>query len=109
MRFIIVLFCFIAYAQCNELIVKGDAVDRIFCCNQVQSRCTMACAGSDCSRTCSGLCGIFGTRCGPWTCSALNPGTCTAVPVPAQLLFLWLHLYPLLSPLLMLVEDNVIQ
>merc|ERR1711872_765994 len=82
MRFIIVLFCFIVYAQCNELIVKGDAVDRIFCCNQVQSRCTMACAGSDCSRTCSGLCGIFGTRCGPWTCSALNPGTCTAAPVP---------------------------
>merc|ERR1712142_636916 len=83
MRSTLVLFCFIFYTQCDELVVKGEAVDRFFCCNQVQSRCNLACAGQDCSRTCSGMCGIFGTRCGPWTCSALQPGTCTAAPVPA--------------------------
>merc|ERR1712198_314688 len=58
--------------------VDRSALDRFFCCPQTQALCARQCAGQDCSKTCTGRCGIFGFRtCGPFSCSAIAASTCT--------------------------------
>merc|ERR1712233_306662 len=45
---------------------------RTFCCGSVQQRCARACTGRSCSLRCQGYCGIFNSRCGPYTCSSVT-------------------------------------
>merc|ERR1712002_986846 len=45
---------------------------RTFCCGNVQQRCARACTGRSCSLRCQGYCGVFNSRCGPYTCSSVT-------------------------------------
>merc|ERR1719400_2094409 len=45
---------------------------RTFCCGSVQQRCARACTGRSCSLRCQGYCGVFNSRCGPYTCSSVT-------------------------------------
>merc|ERR1711955_163966 len=65
-----------AYAA-SDIVVKVDEEElspllRTFCCGSVQQRCARACTGRSCSLRCQGYCGIFNSRCGPYTCSSVT-------------------------------------
>merc|ERR1711955_192233 len=65
-----------AYAA-SDIVVKFDEEElspllRTFCCGFVQQRCARACTGRSCSLRCQGYCGIFNSRCGPYTCSSVT-------------------------------------
>merc|ERR1712058_102015 len=90
MKAVLIGLALVAAVAANEIDVTDSASDRLFgllCCNNVRSRCVLACAGQDCTRTCTGLCGVFASRCGPYTCSTLttacNTPSPTPVPAPA--------------------------
>merc|ERR1712243_522039 len=78
-----------AYAA-SDIVVKVDEEElspllRTFCCGSVQQRCARACTGRSCSLRCQGYCGIFNSRCGPYTCSSVT-NACqqpTAAPTTA--------------------------
>merc|ERR1712227_414851 len=82
---ILVLLIFVFnFAQATKD-MESPAEDRFFlglCCNDVRAKCVVACAARDCTSSCSGVCGFFATRCGPWTCSSLTT-TCTAAATTA--------------------------
>merc|ERR1711936_1532010 len=61
----------------SDIVVKVDEEDlspllRTFCCGSVQQRCARACTGRSCSLRCQGYCGVFNSRCGPYTCSSVT-------------------------------------
>merc|ERR1711990_416556 len=61
----------------SDIVVKVDEEElspllRTFCCGSAQQRCARACTGRDCSLRCQGYCGIFNSRCGPYTCSSVT-------------------------------------
>merc|ERR1712227_316998 len=90
MKAVLIGLALVAVVAANEIDVTDSASDRLFgllCCNTVRSRCVLACAGQDCTRTCTGLCGVFASRCGPYTCSTLT----TACNPQVQLLCQHLH------------------
>merc|ERR1712083_453261 len=65
-----------AYAA-SDIVVKVDEevlspLLRTFCCGSVQQRCARACTGRSCSLSCQGYCGVFNSRCGPYTCSSVT-------------------------------------
>merc|ERR1712114_97905 len=61
----------------SDIVVKVEEKElspllRTFCCGSVQQRCARACTGRSCSLRCQGYCGIFNSRCGPYTCSSVT-------------------------------------
>merc|ERR1712088_950873 len=61
----------------SDIVVKVDEKElspllRTFCCGNVQQRCARACTGRSCSLRCQGYCGVFNSRCGPYTCSSVT-------------------------------------
>merc|ERR1719339_107385 len=65
----------------SDIVVKVDKEElspllRTFCCGSVQQRCARACTGRDCTLRCQGYCGIFNSRCGPYTCSLRRCNNC---------------------------------
>merc|ERR1712181_183165 len=61
----------------SDIVVKLDQEElspllRTFCCGSVQQRCARACTGRSCSLRCQGYCGMFNSRCGPYTCSSVT-------------------------------------
>merc|ERR1712076_229277 len=61
----------------SDIVVKVDEEElspllRTFCCGSVQQRCARACTGRSCSLRCQGYCGVFNSRCGPYTCSSVT-------------------------------------
>merc|ERR1712156_1122314 len=61
----------------SEIVVKVEKEElspllRTFCCGNVQQRCARACTGRSCSLRCQGYCGVFNSRCGPYTCSSVT-------------------------------------
>merc|ERR1711974_145330 len=61
----------------SDIVVKVDEEElspllRSFCCGSVQQRCARACTGRSCSLRCQGYCGVFNSRCGPYTCSSVT-------------------------------------
>merc|ERR1712066_938342 len=61
----------------SDIVVKVDEEElspllRTFCCGSVQQRCARACTGRSCSLCCQGYCGVFNSRCGPYTCSSVT-------------------------------------
>merc|ERR1712212_809816 len=61
----------------SDIVVKVDQEElspllRTFCCGSVQQRCARACTGRSCSLRCQGYCGMFNSRCGPYTCSSVT-------------------------------------
>merc|ERR1712142_7149 len=75
----------------SDIVVKVDQEElspllRTFCCGSVQQRCARACTGRSCSLRCQGYCGVFNSRCGPYTCSSVTNAchqTTTAAATPA--------------------------
>merc|ERR1712072_854760 len=61
----------------SDIVVKVDEEElspllRTFCGGSVQQRCARACTGRSCSLRCQGYCGVFNSRCGPYTCSSVT-------------------------------------
>merc|ERR1719408_1136803 len=61
----------------SDIVVKVEKEElspllRTFCCGNVQQRCARACTGRSCSLRCQGYCGVFNSRCGPYTCSSVT-------------------------------------
>merc|ERR1711953_297399 len=61
----------------SDIVVKVDEEElspllRTFCCGSVQQRCARAYTGRSCSLRCQGYCGVFNSRCGPYTCSSVT-------------------------------------
>merc|ERR1711973_923222 len=61
----------------SDIVVKVEEKElspllRTFCCGNVQQRCARACTGRSCSLRCQGYCGVFNSRCGPYTCSSVT-------------------------------------
>merc|ERR1712007_246494 len=61
----------------SDIVVKVEEEElspllRTFCCGSIQQRCARACTGRSCSLRCQGYCGIFNSRCGPYTCSSVT-------------------------------------
>merc|ERR1712240_244504 len=61
----------------SDIVVKVEKEElspllRTFCCGSVQQRCARACTGRSCSLRCQGYCGVFNSRCGPYTCSSVT-------------------------------------
>merc|ERR1712226_1560563 len=61
----------------SDIVVKVDEEElspllRTFCCGSVQQRCARACTGRSCSLRYQGYCGVFNSRCGPYTCSSVT-------------------------------------
>merc|ERR1712001_813063 len=61
----------------SDIVVKVNEEElsprlRTFCCGSMQQRCARACTGRSCSLRCQGYCGIFNSRCGPYTCSSVT-------------------------------------
>merc|ERR1712111_188401 len=75
MKAVLIGLALVAAVAANEIDVTDSPSDRLFgllCCNNVRSRCVLACAGQDCTRTCTGLCGVFASRCGPYMFNSDN-------------------------------------
>merc|ERR1712002_1164010 len=69
----------------SDIVVKVEEKElspllRTFCCGNVQQRCARACTGRSCSLRCQGYCGVFNSRCGPYTCSSVT----NACPQPTD-------------------------
>merc|ERR1711915_876525 len=61
----------------SDIVVKVEEEElspllRTFCCGSAQQRCARACTGRSCSLRCQGYCGVFNSRCGPYTCSSVT-------------------------------------
>merc|ERR1712012_427436 len=79
MRFLVALavLTVVGAHATSDIVVKVEEEElspllRTFCCGSVQQRCARACTGRSCSLRCQGYCGVFNSRCGPYTCSSVN-------------------------------------
>merc|ERR1711928_32767 len=79
MKFLVALavFTVVGVHATSDIIVKVEEEElspllRTFCCGSVQQRCARACTGRSCSLRCQGYCGVFNSRCGPYTCSSVT-------------------------------------
>merc|ERR1711934_1247157 len=79
MKFLLaaLVLTFVGAHATSDIVVKVEEEElspllRTFCCGSVQQRCARACTGRDCSLRCQGYCGIFNSRCGPYTCSSVT-------------------------------------
>merc|ERR1712179_632272 len=79
MQFLLALLVltFVGAHATSDIVVKVEEEElspllRTFCCGSVQQRCARACTGRSCSLRCQGYCGIFNSRCGPYTCSSVT-------------------------------------
>merc|ERR1712149_35444 len=79
MKFLVALavLAVVGVRATSDIVVKVEEEElspllRTFCCGNVQQRCARACTGRDCSLRCQGCCGIFNSRCGPYTCSSVT-------------------------------------
>merc|ERR1712212_687072 len=79
---VLLLLTFVVYSLQSNTIEVTSAQERTFCCGSIQRLCASACAGQDCTRQCQGTCGIFSTRCGPYTCQSVT--TACVTPAPAD-------------------------
>merc|ERR1711872_979096 len=77
MKFLVALavLTFVGAHATSDIVVKVEEKElspllRTFCCGNVQQRCARACTGRSCSLRCQGYCGVFNSRCGPYTCSS---------------------------------------
>merc|ERR1719429_874289 len=79
MNFLVALavFTVVGVHATSDIVVKVEEKElspllRTFCCGNVQQRCARACTGRSCSLRCQGYCGVFNSRCGPYTCSSVT-------------------------------------
>merc|ERR1712004_341428 len=79
MKFLVALavFTVVGVHATSDIVVKVEEEElspllRTFCCGSVQQRCARACTGRSCSLRCQGYCGVFNSRCGPYTCSSVT-------------------------------------
>merc|ERR1719429_762141 len=79
MNFLVALavFTVVGVHATSDIVVKVEEKElspllRTFCCGNVQQRCARACSGRSCSLRCQGYCGVFNSRCGPYTCSSVT-------------------------------------
>merc|ERR1711973_848555 len=79
MKFLVALAVFTVAGvhATSDIVVKVEEEElspllRTFCCGNVQQRCARACTGRSCSLRCQGYCGVFNSRCGPYTCSSVT-------------------------------------
>merc|ERR1711955_81537 len=79
MKFLVALavFTVVGVHATSDIVVKVEEKElspllRTFCCGNVQQRCARACTGRSCSLRCQGYCGVFNSRCGPYTCSSVT-------------------------------------
>merc|ERR1712141_671565 len=79
MKFLVALavFTVVGGHATSDIVVKVEEEElspllRTFCCGSVQQRCARACTGRSCSLRCLGYCGVFNSRCGPYTCSSVT-------------------------------------
>merc|ERR1712177_8137 len=79
MKFLVALavFTVVGVHATSDITVKVEEKElspllRTFCCGNVQQRCARACTGRSCSLRCQGYCGVFNSRCGPYTCSSVT-------------------------------------
>merc|ERR1711915_1150882 len=79
MKFLVALVVLIVVGvhATSDIVVKVEEEElspllRTFCCGSVQQRCARACTGRSCSLRCQGYCGVFNSRCGPYTCSSVT-------------------------------------
>merc|ERR1711973_228632 len=79
MKFLVALavFTVVGVQATSDIVVKVEEKElspllRTFCCGNVQQRCARACTGRSCSLRCQGYCGVFNSRCGPYTCSSVT-------------------------------------
>merc|ERR1711970_1671939 len=73
----VAVLTFVGARAASDIVVKVDQEElspllRTFCCGSVQQRCARACTGRSCSLRCQGYCGVFNSRCGPYTCSSVS-------------------------------------
>merc|ERR1719418_251996 len=71
----VVVLTIVGAHAASDIVVDEEELSpllRTFCCGSVQQRCARACTGRDCSLRCQGYCGIFNSRCGPYTCSSVT-------------------------------------
>merc|ERR1712219_39608 len=73
----VVVLTIVGAHAASDIVVKVDEEElspllRTFCCGSVQQRCARACTGRSCSLRCQGYCGVFNSRCGPYTCSSVT-------------------------------------
>merc|ERR1711970_22912 len=73
----VAVLTFVGARAASDIAVKVDEEElspllRTFCCGSVQQRCARACTGRSCSLRCQGYCGVFNSRCGPYTCSSVT-------------------------------------
>merc|ERR1739848_467693 len=106
MKFLVALavFTVVGVHATSDIVVKVEEKElspllRTFCCGNVQQRCARACTGRSCSLRCQGYCGIFNSRCGPYTCSSVtNAANSQQQLLLQQLLPLQLQLPQLVTP-----------
>merc|ERR1712149_126611 len=79
MKFLVALavLAVVGVRATSDIVVKVEEEElspllRTFCCGNVQQRCARACTGRSCSLRCQGYCGVFNSRCGPYTCSSVT-------------------------------------
>merc|ERR1712149_82432 len=79
MKFLVALavLAFVGVRATSDIVVKVEKEElspllRTFCCGSVQQRCARACTGRSFSLRCQGYCGVFNSRCGPYTCSSVT-------------------------------------
>merc|ERR1711970_345259 len=79
MKFLVAIavFTVVGVHATSDIVVKVEEEElspllRTFCCGSVQQRCARACTGRSCSLRCQGYCGVFNSRCGPYTCSSVT-------------------------------------
>merc|ERR1711988_885136 len=79
MKFLVALavLAVVGVRATSDIVVKVEEEElspllRTFCCGNVQQRCACACTGRSCSLRCQGYCGVFNSRCGPYTCSSVT-------------------------------------
>merc|ERR1739844_348500 len=73
----VLVLTFVGAHATSDIVVKVEEEElspllRTFCCGSVQQRCARACTGRSCSLRCQGYCGVFNSRCGPYTCSSVT-------------------------------------
>merc|ERR1719418_65317 len=71
----VVVLTIVGAHAASDIVVDEEELSpllRTFCCGSIQQRCARACTGRDCSLRCQGYCGIFNSRCGPYTCSSVT-------------------------------------
>merc|ERR1719429_152698 len=91
MNFLVALavFTVVGVHATSDIVVKVEEKElspllRTFCCGNVQQRCARACTGRSCSLRCQGYCGVFNSRCGPYTCSSVTNACQSTTTTPGS-------------------------